>query len=259
MLDQATLDLIEAARQVEPTPTLARRLIGLIDLTSLEPGDTPEKIDALCRSAVTPHGHVAAVCIVPGFVKQARAALAGTGVKVATVIDFPEGLGSPEDIMRETEMVVREGAEEIDVVFPYRRFLADTPPPASKNIRAVRDAGGYDIRVKAILEICVYPSEESLAQAAQIAIQGGADFLKTSTGKNKAGATLEAAAILLSEIEASGLPVGFKASGGVREPQSAIAYLTLAESIMGEGWAKPESFRIGASGLLPALNAIIAE
>jgi deoxyribose-phosphate aldolase len=257
MLDHATLELITAAERVAVTPTLARRLISLIDLTSLDTDDTVEKIDALCHAAVTPHGNVAAVCILPGFVKQARSALARTGIKVATVIDFPAGAGSPEDVMRETDTALREGAEEIDLVFPYRRFLADTPPPASKNVRAVRDVAGYDIRLKVILETCVYPTPDSLALAAQVAIQGGADFLKTSTGKQKIGATLEGAAVMLSEIEASGLPIGFKASGGIRDAKAAAGYLAIAESIMGENWPAPNTFRIGASSLVENLLTLL--
>jgi deoxyribose-phosphate aldolase len=256
MLDEITLALIEGAQKVEITPALAKRLIGSVDLTSLELDDTPEKIAALCRDAVTPCGPVAAVCVYPGFVRQAHAALAGTGVKVATVIDFPDGKGDPEDVMRQTDEALREGAEEIDLVFPYRRFFTDSPPPVSKNIRAVRDVGGYDIRLKVILESGLYPDQERLAAAADVAIQAGGDFLKTSTGKVGTGATLEAAAIMLSRIAASGLPVGFKASGGVREPAAAAAYLVLAESILGAGWAKPETFRIGASSLLPKLLAL---
>ena len=253
MLDEAALALIEEARRVNVTPALARTLIASVDLTSLELDDTPEKIAKLCRDAMTPKGPVATVCVYPGFVRQAREALAGTGVKVATVIDFPDGNSDPLDVMRQVDEAVREGAEEVDLVFPYRRFLSDSPPPASKNVRAVRDAGGYDIRCKVILESGAYPDFERLAVAADVAIQGGADFLKTSTGKTATGATLEAAAIILSRIAASGLPVGFKVSGGIREPVAAAAHLTLAESILGQGWANPATFRIGTSSLLPKL------
>ena len=253
MLDEATLALIDEAGRVEMTPALARRLIACLDLTSLERDDTPEKIAQLCRDAVTPKGRVAAVCVYPGFVRQARNSLDGTGIKVATVIDFPDGNSDPLDVMRMVDEAIREGAEEIDLVFPYRRFLSDSPPPASKNVRAVRDAGGYDIRCKVILESGAYPDFERLGAAADVAIQGGADFLKTSTGKIAKGATPEASAVILSRIAASGFPVGFKASGGIREPAGAALYLTLAESILGAGWAHPATFRIGASSLLPKL------
>ena len=253
MLDPKILALIDAAARTEPTPDMAGRLVSMIDLTTLEDSDTPAKIAALCRDALTPIGPVAAICVYPRFVAQAKAAIAGTGVRIATVIDFPRGDGSPEDILYSTEDAMKAGADEIDLVFPYGRFLADSPPPASKNIRAVREVGGYDIRLKVILEVSAYPDYESLTQASKVAIDAGADFLKTSTGKTEKGASLEAAAIMLTVIAESGLPVGFKASGGVREVPHATGYLALAESILGEGWATPETFRIGASSLLPKL------
>ena len=253
--DQKTLALIEAAARAVPTPDMVGRLISMIDLTSLEDSDTPDKIADLCAAALTPVGPVAAVCVYPRFVAQAKAQLAGTGVRIATVIDFPHGRGTPEDILRETEAALTDGAEEIELVFPYGRFLADAPPPASKNLRAVREVGGYDIHLKAILEVGAYPDYDSLRRAAKIAIDGGADMLKTSTGKVPVGASLEAAAIMLTVIAESGLPVGFKASGGVREAPHATGYLALAESILGEGWATPNTFRIGASSLLPKLLA----
>jgi deoxyribose-phosphate aldolase len=251
------LALIDAAARMEPTPDLAGRLVSMVDLTSLEDNDTPEKIAGLCRDALTPIGPVAAICVYPRFVAQTKQALAGTGVRIATVIDFPRGDGTPEDVLRETEKALEAGADEIDLVFPYGRFLTDSPPPASKNIRAVREIGGYDIRLKVILEVGAYPDLESLTQASKVAIDAGADFLKTSTGKTTAGATLEAAAVMLTVIAESGLPVGFKASGGVREVPHATGYLALAESILGEGWATPETFRIGASSLLPKLLAAV--
>ena len=257
MLDKATLALIDAAANTQPTPDMAGRLVSMVDLTSLEDDDTPEKIAGLCRDALTSIGPVAAVCVYPRFVAQAKQALAGTGVRIATVIDFPRGDGSPEDVLRETEKALKAGADEIDLVFPYGRFLADAPPPASKNIRAVREVGGYDVRLKVILEVGAFHDHESLTQASQVAIDAGADFLKTSTGKIAVGASLEAAAIMLTVIAESGLPVGFKASGGVREVPHATGYLALAESILGEGWATPETFRIGASSLLPKLLAAV--
>jgi deoxyribose-phosphate aldolase len=253
MLDPRILSLIDDAARTEPTPDMAGRLVSMIDLTSLEDNDNPAKIAGLCRDALTPIGPVAAICVYPRFVAQAKAALAGTGVRIATVIDFPRGDGTPEDVLLSTEAALKAGADEIDLVFPYGRFLADAPPPASRNIRAVREVGGYDIRLKVILEVSAYPDYDSLTQASKVAIDAGADFLKTSTGKTDKGASLEAAAIMLTVIAESGLPVGFKASGGVREVPHATGYLALAESILGEGWATPDTFRIGASSLLPKL------
>jgi deoxyribose-phosphate aldolase len=255
-LDKKTLELIAAAARTQPDADMAGRLVSMVDLTSLEDSDTPEKIAQLCSDALTPLGPVAAICVYPRFVAQAKAALAGTGVRIATVIDFPRGEGSPETVLRETEAALKDGAEEIDVVFPYGRFLANGSPPASKNVKAVREIGGYDVRVKVILEVGAFPDYELLTRASEVAIESGADFLKTSTGKSATGATLEAAAIMLTVIAESGLPVGFKASGGVREVPHAAGYLALAESILGEGWATPDTFRIGASSLLPKLLAV---
>jgi deoxyribose-phosphate aldolase len=256
MLDKRTLALIDAAARTRPDANMAGRLVSMVDLTSLEDNDTAEKIAQLCNDALTPLGPVAAICIYPRFIAQAKAALAGTGVRIATVVDFPKGEGTPEMVLRETEAALQDGAEEIDIVFPYGRFLANGSPPASKNIRAVREVGGYDVRVKVILEVGAYPDYDLLTQAAKVAIDGGADFLKTSTGKTTTGATLQAAAIMLTVIAESGLPVGFKASGGVREVPHAAGYLALAESILGEGWGTPDTFRIGASSLLPKLLAV---
>jgi deoxyribose-phosphate aldolase len=255
-LDKHTLALVAAAARTLPDADMAGRLVSMVDLTSLEDDDTPEKIARLCSDALTPLGPVAAICVYPRFVAQAKAALAGTGVRVATVIDFPKGEGTPEMVLRETEAALNDGAEEIDVVFPYGRFLTNGSPPASKNVRAVREVGGYDVRVKVILEVGAFSDYELLTRASKVAIEGGADFLKTSTGKSASGATLEAAAIMLTVIAESGLPVGFKASGGVREVPHAAGYLALAESILGEGWATADTFRIGASSLLPKLLAV---
>jgi len=246
-------DLIQEARRIALTPALAGRLIGLIDLTSLDSADTTESVRALCRRASTPAGPVAAVCIYPAFVTQSRRDLAGSAIRVATVIDFPGGDGAPDDVAREAELALRAGADEIDLVLPYRRFLGRSAPQAIDNVRTVRKVCGADITLKVILEVSAFPDAESLAAACQATILAGANFLKTSTGKTGSGATLEAAAIMLAQIAASRLPVGFKASGGVRTFADAAPYLALAESILGEGWVSPATFRIGASALLPDL------
>ena len=181
----------------------------------------------------------------------------GTGVRIATVIDFPRGDSTPEEVIRQTDAAIKAGADEIDLVFPYGRFLADAPSPRIQEY--TRGARSRRLR---------YPAEsdprgqrlsdhESLTLASKVAIDAGADFLKTSTGKTPAGASLESAAIMLMVIAESGLPIGFKASGGVREVPHATGYLALAESILGAGWATADTFRIGASSLLPKLLGVV--
>jgi deoxyribose-phosphate aldolase len=253
-LDDKTRRLIELARHKgAPDAATRQRLVACLDLTRLDDTIDEDAIDALAARAVTRLGPVAAICIPPAWVARAHRALTGTGVAVATVVNFPGGEDGPELVHDTTAAAVRDGATEIDLVFPYKRFLADLAPPASRTLRTCRDAAGSNVRIKVILETGAFHASEALQRAASVAIDGGADFLKTSTGKIVEGATLEAAAILLAQIEASGLPVGFKASGGVRTPADAQAYLALAESMLGTGWATPDRFRIGASGLLDAL------
>jgi deoxyribose-phosphate aldolase len=251
-LDDATRALVEAARNVgEPDAALRAHLVSCLDLTRLDDAVDATAIDELAtRAAAT---KVAAICIPPAWVARTKHALAGAPVAIATVVNFPGGEDGPETVHDVTVAAVRDGAAEIDIVFPYKRFLADAAPPASRTLRTCRDASGADIRIKVILETGAFHSTEALQRAAAVAIDGGADFLKTSTGKIQQGATLEAAAVLLAQIEASGFPVGFKASGGVRTPQEAASYFTLAESMLGKGWATPDRFRIGASALLDEL------
>jgi deoxyribose-phosphate aldolase len=257
MLDHALLGLIADARSVALTPLLARRLISLLELSALGADQTSDVTQSLCRNATTPAGAVAAVCVFPGYVRDAKTALGETGVKIATVVDFPEGIASPEEVMRQTAEAVGEGAEEIGLVFPYLRFLADVPPPASKNIRGVHDAGGYDVRLKVLFDAGVFPAVELFTQATEIAVQSGADFLEIVPGANGAGSTLESAALVLSVIAESGLPIGFKATIETANPAEAAGYLILADAMLGEGWAKPENFRLGAGAdLLSKLLAI---
>jgi deoxyribose-phosphate aldolase len=246
MSDHALPGLIAQARSAEPTPLSARRLISLLELSALGADQTSDVTQALCRNAMTQAGAVAAVCVFPGYVRDTKTALADSGVKVATVVDFPEGVASPEEVMRQTAEAVGEGAEEIGLVFPYRRFLADLPPPASKNIRGVHDAGGYDVRLKVLFDAGVFPTVELFAQAAEVAIQSGADFLEIVPGEDGAGSVLETAAMALSIVADSGLPIGFKATIETDDPKAAIGYLVLADAMLGEGWAKPENFRLGA-------------
>ncbi|HZH25719.1 MAG TPA: deoxyribose-phosphate aldolase [Azospirillaceae bacterium] len=233
---------------------VARRALGLLDLTSLEDTDTEERIRALCARAVTPVGRVAAVCVYPRFVALSKAALAGTGVRVATVVNFPEGGESAAAAADETRDAVAAGADEIDAVLPYQAFKAGNRAAAEAVLRAVRTACG-DKTLKVILETGQLGDEASMRAASELAADCGADFLKTSTGKTKPAATPEAARVMLGVIRARGGRIGFKAAGGIRDTATAAAYLALADAALGAGWATPANFRFGASGLLDALLA----
>jgi deoxyribose-phosphate aldolase len=231
----------------------ARRALPLVDLTSLNDDDTPERIAALCEQAVTPAGNVAAVCVYAPFVKQCVEALDGTGVKVATVANFPAGGLDVDATRAEIERELADGADEIDVVLPYAAYRDGDRDRALELVRAARAATG-DTTLKVILE--TGRLEDLVRAASDDVLQAGADFLKTSTGKLKPGATLEAARPMLEAIAHAGRG-GFKASGGVRTAEDAAGYLRLADELLGPDWATPQTFRFGASSLLGDLLAAV--
>ena len=241
----------------ETRTQIAVKALTCLDLTNLDDDCTEDDIRALAARGVTPHGAVAALCVWPRFVRLAREA-AAPDIKIATVVAFPTGLETAEEAIDETAAAMRAGADEIDVVIPYRALMEGREERVLARVERVKRAS-HGAPVKAILETGMLGSAELTRKAADLALQGGADFLKTSTGKVPVNATLSAAETLLTAIKESDRPgVGFKAAGGIRTLEDAEAYLGLADEIMGEGWAGPSTFRFGASGLLDALLAAIA-
>jgi deoxyribose-phosphate aldolase len=244
-------------------PQTARRVIGLLDLTSLGDDDTEQMIADLCARAVTPFGPVAAVCVWPRFVAQARRLLGDTPVKVATVINFPHGDGDPAGVAAATRAAAADGAQEIDVVAPWRPFLEGDEAYAGPVLQACREACGADAGLKVIVESGAFADaadgSAALRRLCDTALAAGADFLKTSTGKREPGASLAAAAVFYDAITAANSPAGVKISGGVRTCEQAAAYLAQAAARKGEGWAAPATFRFGASALLDALLPAAAD
>ncbi len=236
---------------------VAQRALTLLDLTSLNDGDTEAEVAALCKRAVCAHGHTAAVCVWPQFVPQAKELLADSGVAVAAVANFPAGSTNIAKAVEETLTIVRDGGDEVDVVMPYEAWLAGDRVLARQLISACKAACGDDALLKVILETGRLESPEKIRAASMDAIESGADFIKTSTGKIEVSATLPAAEAMLKAIKDSGRQVGFKAAGGIRSTADATAYLALADEIIAPGWAKPKTFRFGASGLLNDLLAVI--
>jgi deoxyribose-phosphate aldolase len=240
-----------------PDVVSARRIRALIDLTDLGPACTEADIERLCRRAIDHHPCVAAVCVWPPFVARAARLLAGTGVKVATVVNFPGGGTDVAATLAETALALSDGADEIDLVIPFRALLAGDAEAARAMVVAVRAAVPAPKHLKVILETGSYPSQREVRAAADLAIDAGADFVKTSTGKTDRSATPEAARTLLEAIRDAGRAVGLKPSGGIRNVADAEAYLALADEVMGPQWAVPATFRFGASGLLDAVDATI--
>jgi len=234
----------------------ARRAISLLDLTNLNDDCDPAAITDLCARAQTPFGPVAAICIWPQFVAQAKAELEGSGLRIATVVNFPSGVEPHGEVIELTQQAVADGADDIDMVIPWSLLLEGHPEQIAPSVARVKAAAGA-ATVKAILETGMLEDEAHIRTACKAALAGGADFLKTSTGKVPVNATPWSARILLEEIAAADRPVGFKPAGGVRSTQDAQIYLDLADEIMGGDWATPETFRFGASSVLAALIATL--
>lgn len=222
------------------------KIANLVDLTSLNDKDTQEDIKKLCDKALK--YQVAAVCVYPQFVKLAKQLLQNSQVKIATVANFPKGDSNIEQIKNSIQQSIANGAQEIDLVFPFN----DSAPTVF--IAECKKICGDNIVLKVILETGSL-SPEKIQERCDIAIKAGADFLKTSTGKTSIGATIEAATIILQKIKDSNRKIGFKASGGVRTIEQAEEYIRLADKIMGADWVSPQTFRLGASQLLEAIEA----
>ena len=226
---------------------VARRALPLLDLTDLGDACTAASIEDLCGRARS--SGVAAVCVWPHFVAASVRALRASGVRVATVINFPEGSEAVARTVAETQATLADGADEIDLVLPYRALMRGDVESARAMVEAVRAACAGRL-LKVILETGELEDPDLIAQAGRLSLEAGADFIKTSTGKTAVSATLPAAEIMLGAIRArGGRAVGLKVSGGLRRVEDAAAYLALADRIMGPDWVSPTTFRIGASAL----------
>ncbi|RJG51380.1 deoxyribose-phosphate aldolase [Motilimonas pumila] len=238
----------------------AQQALGLMDLTTLNDNDTEDIVVALCHQASTAVGATAAVCVYPRFVPIAKKTLANMGAKevlVATVTNFPQGGDDIDIAVAETRAAVAYGADEVDVVFPYKALQRGDVEVGYQLVAECKKACGEAVALKVIIESGELDTSLLIQQASDIAIAAGADFIKTSTGKVAVNATLESAEIMLNAIKSSGKDVGFKAAGGVKTAQQAQQYLLLAERLMGPNWLNSRHFRFGASSLLGDLLAVI--
>ena len=236
-----------------------RFILNSIDLTTLEGSDNKQKINDLCHKALqfkTEEKNIpttAAVCVYPTFVAQAKEILKGSNVKVAAVAGaFPAGQSPIEIKVAEVEYTVAQGADEIDMVISRGKFLEGNYQEVYDEIVAIKNACGTS-RLKVILETGELQSLTNIYKAAEIAIEAGADFIKTSTGKIPVNATPESFLTMLDVLKAhyekTGKVVGMKPAGGIADAETAIAYLKILENVLGEPWLNNHYFRIGASRL----------
>jgi deoxyribose-phosphate aldolase len=234
--------------------------IRMVDLTTLEGKDTPGKVRALAGKARRPDPTdptipaVAALCVYPNMIATAKAALSGSGVKVASVATyFPSGQTSLEVKLEDVRSAVALGADEIDMVIDRGAFLAGEYARVFDEIVAVKAACGA-AHLKVILETGELETYDNVRRASVLAMAAGADFIKTSTGKVQPAATLPVTLVMLEAIRdfyaQTGRAVGMKPAGGIRTSKEAIAYLTVLYETLGPDWMTPDRFRFGASTLL---------
>jgi len=234
--------------------------IRMMDLTTLEGKDTPGKVRGLCAKAMRPQPgdptipHVAAICVYPAMVAEAKDALKGSGVKVASVATgFPSGQTFRDIKIAETRAAVYAGADEIDMVIDRGAFLSGDFATVFEEIVEVKEACGEQ-HLKVILETGELETYDNVRRASILAMAAGADFIKTSTGKVVPAATLPVTLVMLEAIrdfeKATGRQVGMKPAGGIRTAKEAIQYLVVLYETLGPRWMTPDWFRFGASSLL---------
>lgn len=236
-----------------------KMILNMIDLTTLEGADTQGKVSQLCNKAKFLHGSnpdlptVAAVCVYPNFVSQAKKALLGTNINVASVATaFPAGQSSLDVKISDTKLAVDNGADEVDMVISRGRFHQGEYNYVFDEIAAVKEACG-SARLKVILETGELGALDKVRRASDIAIYAGADFIKTSTGKISPAATLPVTCVMLEAIRdyfyESGTMIGMKPAGGISNSKLALQYLMLVKETLGDAWLSNQWFRYGASSL----------
>lgn len=236
-----------------------RLALSMIDLTTLEGKDTAGKVRQMCYKAMhladdlPDIPQVAAVCVYPNHVKTAKIALGESGIKVASVATaFPSGNSSRKIKLEDTKMAVGQGADEIDMVISRGAFLAGDVQFVSDEIAAIKEACG-EARLKVILETGELSTLDNIRRASVLAMQSGADFIKTSTGKIQPAATMPVTLVMLEAIrdyyDETGIMIGMKPAGGISTAKSALQYLVMLYETLGPEWMSNEWFRFGASSL----------
>lgn len=246
--------------------------VSSLDLTTLEGNDTKDKVVEMTKKAIHPFGkensfpHCAAVCVYPNLIKHVKKTIKGSKVKLASVATaFPSGQFPLKLKLEDVKYCIKEGADEIDMVISRGEFLSGNFKYVREEIKKVKKLcisvkPKRPATLKVILETGELGTLDNVRIASLIAISGGADFIKTSTGKIKPAATLPVFFVMCETLkdffDKTGKKIGIKAAGGIRTTKDAIEYMAVVRNVLGEEWLKPELFRIGASSLL---NDLISE
>ena len=262
--------ILDKNLQENMNPDIYRFLFNCIDLTTLRATDSPvsvanftERVNAF-EEEHPEMKNVAAICVYPNFAQVVRTVLDVSEVDIACVAGgFPSSQTFPEVKVAEVALAVEGGADEIDIVMNIGDFLDGDYQTVCDDIEEIKHSC-RDARLKVILEAGALKTAEKIRNASILAMYSGADFIKTSTGKEYPGADLQAAYAMCQCIkeyyEATGRMVGFKPAGGVRTPEDAVGYYCIVREVLGEKWLTNEFFRLGASGLANnLLTAIFGE
>ena len=253
-------------------PEHLKTCLSCIDLTSLQATDTDARILAMVQKVNAFPQHFpdlplpAAICVYPSFTGILHKSLTAKGVRIAvTGAGFPASQTFLPVKIQECRMAVEQGADEVDIVLSLNYFLSGDYARAGEEIFRIKEAIG-PAHLKVIIESGTLAKPQAIAQASRIAMEAGADFIKTSTGKSEPAATLQAATVMCGEIlsyyQKTGKKTGFKPAGGILSPEDAMDYYAIVEEILGPEWLNPSLFRIGASrlanNLLSAISGITA-
>ena len=233
--------------------------LSMIDLTTLEGMDTPGKVRQLCYKARHLHDalndipSVAAVCVYPALVQVAKEALEGSDIKVASVATgFPSGQTDFDSRLEEIRFAIDEGADEVDMVISRGKFLSGDFQTVFDEVAQAKKMCGK-LHLKVILETSELVTLDNIRRASEISMSAGADFIKTSTGKAKCGATQPVTLVMLEAIRdfylKTNKKVGMKPAGGISDAKTAIRYLIMVKETLGKDWLTPDLFRFGASSL----------
>ena len=264
MMNTQTSNILEKTYEND-NEEVYKKLIGCLDLTTLSATDTVEKVHEmvykvnLFQSKYPDYPNVGAICVYPALVAPVREALQAQGVDIASVAGgFPASQTFIEVKVAETSLAVMDGADEIDMVLGVGEFLSGNYEKCFEDISEIKAACG-NAQLKVILETGALQTAENIYKAAIIAMEAGADFIKTSTGKEIAAASPQAAFVMCAAIKEfyikSGKQVGFKPAGGISTTEESIKYYTIVKEILGDAWLNSGKFRIGASRLANSLLA----
>lgn len=261
--------LIEEKVHTNDTPEVKKFLFGSIELTSLKCTDSDESIMAFTEKVnqfdtqYADLPHVATICVYPCFAQVVRDTLEVEGVEIACVSgSFPSSQALIEVKVAETALAVKDGATEIDIVMPVGKFLSGNYEEMCEDIQELKETCG-DAAMKVILETGCLKTASNIKKASILSMYAGADYIKTSTGKEKVAATPEAAYVMCQAIkeyyDETGIQIGFKPAGGINSVMDALIYYTIVKEVLGEKWLTNKWFRLGTSRLANMLLSEIEE